>query len=182
MNNYCPTCDRETDQTYQNGMYQCSECRGGRSYLAASPPEERSFMYNCHNCGNVQFNWDKEWPWHKDDRDWSYYVCSGCGSTYNLPVSAKKRTEWQEWVEKGCPPPWWFRPLQLTVLATLGTLTWFFPWWMLVAYLVLCYGFMGYAYLSGELIPASPVAGVISWLLSPISFPMFIFLSAFAIL
>lgn len=72
--------------------------------------------------------------------------------------------------------------IRVLVLAGLGFLTYFFPIPVLIGYLVLCYSFMGFLLLSGNLIGSSWWYSLIMWLLSPIVLPLILVIGSFLFL
>jgi hypothetical protein len=208
MNNYCSYCDQFTEHTIRPGnpafapketehgwsydsrgedMHTCTQCGVGSSHLDKAPPPERTFAFPCKYCNEyAQYTWLKDQQW-ADQEDWSWYSkechCETKGGRYNLPDDPKKRDKYLDWQARGCPPPWWFRPTQIAVATTLITLCIWQPWWMLIAYLVLVYGLIGYEILSGQISFVGSrkqqiVMALIHWITAPLWFPLLFVLMA----
>ena len=184
-NAYCPHCDLMCEHEVENResmirkeietWWKCTKCGGSRNYKHPDPPAERSFQYDCNNCGKVTtYNWSSDWSWD-DQKGYDHYECSECHVQQTLPTDAKKRKEYREWQKKGCPPPWWFRPTQFLVLLTIIVLSYLFPWVMFTLYLVSTYGLMAYMLWSGEMsVEGGSLGYVFTFLFAPVLIPFFI--------
>src|SRR6202012_2949436 len=99
--------------------WTCTECDCGANYKHRDPPAIRNTTWFCCKCEKIQpFVWEKE-NYGFCNEGWDYFKCVECGCVYNLPDTEKERHAYRKWQEAGCPPPWWFRPAQLLVLATI---------------------------------------------------------------
>ena len=153
-----------TKQTYDGKNYFCQNCGTWRSYRPASPPVECNFAFHCRQCNtDTTYQWYKEDFFHEQKDGWRPYQCDNCHTQVWLPDTKKKRDKHVAWQEAGCPPPWWFRPVQLIVLVFFITMIVFFPWWVLGIYCGLAYGLIGYEIASGRMIYTNKAGAVVGF-------------------